>query len=67
MNSKTNAKIPNKDSNKKNEKNNSKGKQSPGSKLASTIKKMGKVAPPVIRNINNDRGKLKDFSQPFHA
>ena len=30
-------------------------------------KKMGKVAPPVIRNIDNDRGKLKDFSQPFHA
>mgnify|MGYP006873172563 CR=1 FL=1 len=67
MNNKANVKTASKDGNKKNEKDNLKGKQSPGSKLANTIKKMGKVAPPVIRNINNDRGKLKDFSQPFHA
>ena len=67
MNSRTNVKITSKDKNKKNEKENKKVKQSPGSKLANTIKKMGKVSPPVIRNINNDRGKLKDFSQPFHA
>ena len=67
MNNKTNEKISSKDTNKKNEIDSLKGKQPPGSKLANTIKKMGKVSPPVIRNINNDRGKLKDFSQPFHA
>ena len=67
INSKSHVQIKNKDSNKKNEKVIPKRKQSPGAKLASTIKQMGKVAPPVIRNIDNDRGKLKDYSQPFHA
>ena len=57
--------INNKDNKKKNE--NLKRKQSPGSKLANTIGKMGKVSGPVISNVNNDRGKLWEYPNPFHA
>ena len=55
----------NKDNKKKNE--NLKRKQSPGSKLANTIGKLGKVSGPVISNVNNDRGKLWEYPKPFHA
>ena len=54
-----------KDNKKKNE--GLKRKQSPGAKLANTIEKMGKVSGPVISNVNNDRGKLWEYPDPFHA
>ena len=48
-------------------KNDNKRKQSPGSKLANTIEKMGKIPGPVISNVNNDRGKLWEYPAPYHA
>ena len=48
-------------------KNDNKRKQSPGSKLANTIEKMGKIPGPVISNVNNDRGKLWEYPTPYHA
>ena len=46
---------------------NLKRKQSPGQKLANSIAKSGKISGPVISNVNNDRGKLWEYPNPYHA
>ena len=48
-------------------KDNMKREKSPGAKLANTIEKLGKVSGPIISNVNNDRGKLWEYPQPYHA
>ena len=35
--------------------------------LTQKINNIGKSMNPVIINVNNDRGKLEDFQQPYHA
>ena len=65
INQKNNSML-NKDSiNKGLNKNNNKRKQSPGARLANTIDKLGKVSQPIIRNVDNDRGKLWEYPQPY--
>ena len=64
MSSKGSKNIINKGGSKKNE---NKRKQSPGLKLAKTIERIGKVAPPVISNVNNDRGRLRDYPLPYQG
>ena len=51
-----------------NQKNNNKNKsnvQKPST--TQKINNIGKSMNPVIINVNNDRGKLEDFQQPYHA
>ena len=38
-----------------------------GTSNANKIGTMGHATNPVISNIKNDRGKLKDFQQPYHS
>ena len=39
----------------------------PKSSITQKINNIGKSVNPVICNVNNGRGKLSDFQQPFHA
>ena len=49
---------------KHNEKNKS---YNPKSSVTQKINNIGKSVNPVISNVKNDRGKLGDFQQPYHA
>ena len=35
--------------------------------MTQKINNIGKSVNPVISNVNNDRGKLGDYQQPYHA
>ena len=51
-----------------NQKNNNKNKSNvQKSSTTQKINNIGKSMNPVIINVNNDRGKLEDFQQPYHA
>ena len=56
---------------KKNVNINNKGKKNKvinkGTNNANKIGTMGHATNPVISNIKNDRGRLKDFQQPYHS
>ena len=39
----------------------------PKTSITQKINNIGKSVNPVICNVNNDRGKLVDFQQPYHA
>ena len=49
---------------KQNEKNKS---SNPKSSITQKINNIGTSMNPIISNVTNDRGKLKDYQQPYHA
>ena len=55
--------------NKVNNKGNSKkkGNVNIGNKNVNKIGNVGHATKPVISNVKNDRGRIKDFQQPYHA
>ena len=62
---KENKTIGNKQLNQKNNNKNKSNVQKPST--TQKINNIGKSMNPVIINVNNDRGKLEDFQQPYHA
>ena len=52
--------------NKRNKIKEKKSRQSPGIRLANSIANSGKVSGPVIRNVENDRGKLWEYPTPYN-
>ena len=63
---KNNKIIPNK-SNKKINKNIKKNENFGYNNMNNKIGNIGHALNPVISNVKNDRGRLKDFHQPYHA
>ena len=63
---KGNKALGHKQLNQKNINNNIKSNVQPQS-TTQKINNIGKSMNPVIINVNNDRGKLEDFQQPYHA
>ena len=47
--------------------NNKNKNNNPKTSITQKINNIGKSVNPVICNVNNDRGKLVDFQQPYHS
>ena len=61
INKGNNNKVKNKGNSKK------KGNVNIGNKNVNKIGNVGHATKPVISNVKNDRGRIKDFQQPYHA